>query len=435
MYRTMTALGAALAVSAATTAAAGAQGTYGTQGQSKQQQPQQPRGEAPKGKGGATVTIAGRKVSISAEFAKAFQELQAAVNANDTANIPVKLAAANAAAKTPEERYLAAQLRLKAATTSKNDAELSAALETMLATGIIPQEQLSVAYMTLGKSRFNLKQYDQAAAAFEKELQLNPGNSEALSLLARTRAVQGRQGDAVALLQTAIAKASAGGAKPPEDLYKRAVAVAYQAKLPVAAELARQWVAAYPSQASWNDALGIYRNLNQLDEGATLEVLRLARVVKVLKSASDYDRYAYRAITTGYPGEAKAVLAEGVAAGVVDPNKSPFKELIAEANAKSAGEQSTLASAAAKGLAAPTAKAAVATGDLLYGYGQYAKAAEVYRAALGKSGADPNLINLHLGMALAQAGDKAGATAAFRAVSGPRADLAKYWLIYLSTQP
>jgi len=433
VYRTMTALGAALAVSAASATAAGAQGAYGTQGQSKQQQ--QPRGEAPRAKSGATVTIAGRKVPISAEFAKAFQELQAAVDANDTATIQAKLTAANAAAKTPEERYLAAQLRLKAATTAKNDAELAAALDAMLATGIIPQEQLSVAYMTLGKSRFNLKQYDQAAAAFEKELQLNPGNGEALSLLARTRVAQGRQADAVALLQSAIGRASAGGAKPPEDLYKRAVAVAYQAKLPVAAELARQWVAAYPSQASWNDALGIYRNLNQLDEGATLEVLRLARVVKVLKSASDYDRYAYRAITTGFPGEAKAVLAEGVAAGVVDPGKSPFKELIAEANAKSAGEQATLAAAAAKGLAAPTAKAAVATGDLLYGYGQYAKAAEVYRAALGKPGADPNLINLHLGMALAQAGDKAGATAAFNAVSGPRADLAKYWLIYLSTRP
>jgi hypothetical protein len=34
-------------------------------------------------------------------------------------------------------------------------------------------------------------------------------------------------------------------------------------------------------------------------------------------------------------------------------------------------------------------------------------------------------------MALARAGDKAGATAAFNAVSGPRADIAKFWLAYL----
>jgi hypothetical protein len=37
-------------------------------------------------------------------------------------------------------------------------------------------------------------------------------------------------------------------------------------------------------------------------------------------------------------------------------------------------------------------------------------------------------------MALARAGDKAGATAALNAVTGPHAEIAKYWLTYLSTQ-
>ena len=122
------------------------------------------------------------------------------------------------------------------------------------------------------------------------------------------------------------------------------------------------------------------------------------------------------------------MLEEGIAAKAVDPNKSPFKEMIQQANAKSAGEAATLDGAAAKGLGASTAKAALAAGDLLYGYGQFAKAAELYRAALTKSGADASLINLHLGMALARSGDKAGATAALNAVTGARAEIAKYWL-------
>ena len=37
---------------------------------------------------------------------------------------------------------------------------------------------------------------------------------------------------------------------------------------------------------------------------------------------------------------------------------------------------------------------------------------------MGKPGVDPDLANLHLGMALARAGDKAGATAAFKSVGG-----------------
>jgi predicted Zn-dependent protease len=105
------------------------------------------------------------------------------------------------------------------------------------------------------------------------------------------------------------------------------------------------------------------------------------------------------------------------------------------AKAKSAGEAATLDSAAQKAVSGGTAKAALATGDLLYGYGEYAKAAEVYQAALNKSGADKEIINLHLGMALARAGDKAGATAALQAVTGARTEIAKYWLTYVSTLP
>jgi hypothetical protein len=56
-----------------------------------------------------------------------------------------------------------------------------------------------------------------------------------------------------------------------------------------------------------------------------LDLLRLARATGALKSEADYDRYAYVTLTTGYPGEANAVLGEGIKAGVVDVAKSPFK--------------------------------------------------------------------------------------------------------------
>ena len=71
-------------------------------------------------------------------------------------------------------------------------------------------------------------------------------------------------------------------------------------------------------------------------------------------------------------------------------------------------------------------------GDAYYGYGQYAEAAELYRAALQK-GADANIGNLRLGAALAQGRQRAQAEAAFRAVTGPGADLAQLWLLWLST--
>ena len=433
MTTTTRMLGIALAASTVISTPALAQeaGGYGTTN-TKQEQPKA-KGQEKPSRGGATTTIGNRQVKLSVAFAKSYQELLDAVNANDVAGTPAKVAAAHAAAKSADEHYLASQLELKAALAAKNEAAMGTALSAMIASGAAPQDQLGTLHLALGKILYNQKQFPQAVAEFEKTLQLEPGNAEATSLLAQTRLNSASPSDAVAMLRKSIAEKSAGGQKAPEELYKQALSAAYKAKLPEVVEISRQWAAAYPTPGNWSDAIRIYRNLHEVDDAATLDLLRLARAAGALKGEADYDRYAYAALIKGYPGEANAVLEEGIKAGAVDVSKSPFKEEIAQAKAKSAGEEATLDSAASKALAGGTAKQALATGDLLYGYGQYAKAADLYRAALKRPGADSNLINLHLGMALARSGDKAGATAALNAVTGSQVEIAKYWLAYVSS--
>ena len=436
MTRMTRMLGIALVASTALSTAAVAQREGGYRAPAAPPQTPQPRGEQEQSKaskGGATVMIGSKKVSLSAEFAKTYNELAKALEANASADVSAQVAAAHAAAKSPEEHYLAYQLQLKAAMGAKNETEMGKAVAGMLSTGVAPAELQGPLHLANGKVKYNQKQYAEAAAEFQKVLQLDPANAEAKNLFTQTQLNSASPADAVAMLQKSIAEQSAGGAKAPEALYKRALSAAYKAKLPAAVDISRQWVADYPTPANWSDAIRIYRNFHELDDAATLDLLRLARAAGALNGEADYDRYAYAALMKGYPGEAKTVLEEGIKAGVVNPEKSPFKEEIAQAKTKSAGEEASLDSSAKSALAGGTAKAALATGDLHYTYGQYAKAAELYRAALKKSGADANLINLHLGMALARSGDKAGATAALNAVTGPRADIAKYWLAYVST--
>ena len=372
-------------------------------------------------------------ITISPKAAKALQELQAAVNANDAVNIPARLAAAQAAAQTPQDRYAIGQLQLKAANAVKNPAGVVSALEAMLATGVAPQDRLPAIYSTLADAHLQLKQDDKAATALERLIALQPANLDAKLMLADTRKSQGRTAEAIALIQAAIAARTASGQKAKESWYKQAVALAYEKKLPTTLDLSRDWLAAYPTKANWRDALRIYRKLTTLDDAGMLDVLRLARVAGGMEEP-EYSEYAYAAIVRRYPGEARSVLEEGVAAGLVDRSKAPFAEMIAEAARTSVAEAASVDAAAKDGLVTPKASAALRMGDLLYGYGRYAEAAEIYRAGLGRSGADPSLMNLHLGMALARAGDKAGATAALKAVSGARAELAKFWLAYLASR-
>ena len=413
-----------LALAAAALAATAANAQYGAPPPQQQQSANQPPAppEAP------------RTLKVSKRAQRPFKELQDAVSANDVANIPAKLAAAQAVAQSKDEKFFVAQQQVKAAVNAKNQAAIAVGIEAMLASGGVEPAKAGPLYVELGNIHMQAKQHDQAAAAFERALAANPNNAEALALLGETRNSQGRANEAVGLFQRALQAKSAVGQKADENWYKRAIAIAYQAQLPSAMELSRQWVAAYPSPASWRDALRIYRRLGQPDQAGILDMLRLSRATGALDGDADFHSYAFLASEGSAAGEARAVIDEAVAAGKIDPNKKLFKEIIPILKANRELLREGLPAVEKNAMADPAARLATRVGEAYYGYGDYAKAAELYRAALTKTGADANMLNLHLGMALARAGDKAGATAALNKVTGPRAELAKYWLVYLATR-
>ena len=362
---------------------------------------------------------------------KAIVDLQTAVNANDYANVPAKVAAARAVAKTKEDRYIIAQLQLKAALAAKDNAGMAAAIDAVASSGYVDNAKSAQLYQSLGATLYNAKQFDQASAALEKALAANPNDSETLIMLGETRNAQGRKAEAVAQLQRAIQVTAAAGQKPREEVYKRALGLAYDGKLPVSGELARQWVTAYPGPESWRNAIAIYRNTTKPDVEGTLDLLRLMQTTGALNDGADYSLFASAAAEQGNYVEAQSVLDAGLAARIVDPTRPDFRDIISGLKAKPKLTDADLAEAVK---AAQTGTAMVRVGDRYFGLGQYDKAADLYRKGIAKGGVDANVANLHLGMALARSGDKAGATAAFNAVSGPRADIAKYWLLYLQTK-
>jgi tetratricopeptide (TPR) repeat protein len=379
--------------------------------------PQQPQ-QQPAQKGG---------VVPSAKARKALVELQTAVNANDTANIPAKIAAADAVASTKEDRYLIGELQLKAALASKNNAEMTAAVDKIANSGYEAPAQLSKLYAALGGSLFNAKQLDQAAAAYQKAASLDPRNTDVLLNLGETQFAQGRTPDAVATFQRAIQVDTGSGQKAPEAVYKRALSIAYDAKLPSAEEIAREWVSAYPSADSWHNAIAVYRNMSHPDEEGTLDLLRLMQAAGALTSPGDYSLFLQAAADQANYNEAQAVVDAGIAAKVINPADARFRGDIAALKTKAKATPADLETATRT---ATSAMALLRIGDRYYGMGDFPKAADLYRQAKAK-GVDPNLAELHLGMALARTGDKAGATAALSGVTGPLADIAKFWLVYV----
>jgi tetratricopeptide (TPR) repeat protein len=415
MKLTISALGIGLAAAAAPAAA-----QYSMPAPAPQQTVPQPQAEP-----------AQPQLRPSQGAMKAIVALQTAVKANDLANIPAKVAAAQAVAKTKDDKYIIGKLQVESALAAKDNNALSAGIETIAASGFIDSTKVSGLYMGLGNTFYNAKDFARAQAAFERAASLTPRDPEPLVNVAEARFSQGQKAEAVATFQRAIQTTIAAGQKPREGIYKRALGIAYDARLSNSAELGRQWVAAYPGPDSWSNSIAIYRNLTKQDVEGTLDLLRLMQATGALSSAVDYSLFANASAEQLNYNEAQAVLDAGIAAKVVDPASPLFRETVAGLKAK---PKATVADLVEGAKAAQSGMALLRIGDRYYGMGDYSKAVELYRQSMGKPGVDPNIANLHTGMALARAGDKAGATAAFNAVTGPRADIAKYWLLYLQTR-
>ena len=375
---------------------------------------------------------AGPKIKLSEKASKAVIALQSAVVANDTANFPALLAAAQTAARTNDDRYAIGQLWLRASVTAKDNAGIVSAIDQMIASGLTPADLAASLRFSQARIKYQAKDYASSAALLQQLLAANPGNSEALLLLAESHEAQGQGPMAVATIQKAMAARTASGQPIPQDWMRRAVSLAYKYKLPVVTTLATDWIRAYPDPTNIRDAVRIYAESSGLADSDQIDLFRLQRAANALKGESEYYRYANIALSKGLPGEAKAVLDEGFASRAIDRSRPVFREVYTVSSSKVAADKASLASSQSAALAGSAAKPAVATGDAYLGYGDYAKAAALYRASLGKTGADPSLSNLRLGIALALSGDKAGATAAFNAVTGARQQTASLWLAWLA---
>ncbi|HEX5183948.1 MAG TPA: hypothetical protein VFW19_12465 [Allosphingosinicella sp.] len=349
--------------------------------------------------------------------------LQGAIAARDYASAASALSAAQSAADSNDARYYVALLQFQLARETGNATMQAQAVESLIALGRMPQSQLGGLYALEGTNALSARDRARAEASYARALELAPSPEIALTL-AQLKIAGRKYGDAIALIGRAIALQKARGQAVPESWYRRDVELALSAPLvPQALILERDWIAAYPSPENWRDAILIYQDSAKPDPATAVDALRLQRLAKGLGGERDYMAAAQAFTAAGLPGEAKSVLEEGVATHMLDAHKPATRAAILAA---------TKAAAAARlRLARLRGTTSVAAGDQLLSFGDYAAAATAYQGALSKAGADPNLVNTRLGIALALAGRRTEAAAAFGAVTGLRADLASLWLVWL----
>lgn len=364
----------------------------------------------------------------------ALAEAQKLQTAGDLAGALAKANEAAAVAKTGDEKFVSSQILYGIAAAKKDDALLEQATRGMVDSGKAPEDLKKPLMRNLAAFAIQRKDYAGALAQFKSMSAAYPDDADITVSLAELYQANRQTPEAVATLQKAIAAKKASGQAVPETWYKRMLGIAYDSKrtdlaLPASLEL----VSAYPTKDNWRDSLIIFRDSSKLDDQATLDLMRLMRAAGALKGEADYYEYANSAYMKGFPGEAKAVIDEGIAIKALSPGKQAFAELSKLSGDKVAADKAALPKLTSQAKAAANGKLALATADAYLGYSDYAKAIDLYQVALAKGGVDANTVYTRLGIAQARGGMKAEAKATFSKVTGePRASIAKYWQTWLN---
>jgi len=370
---------------------------------------------------------------------KAAYDAQKAADAGDIPTALTNYNTAKAAMVSDDDKFMVGRIGYQIYQKNKDMALFEEAIDLMLASGKSSPEAQKQLYFAQGQIAYNKKDYAKAATAFKAAETAGSTDPDLVPLLVESTAQGGQTLQALNVLNEEIAKRQAAGQTAPPEWFQRGLAIGYKAK-PNPAEaaavgaatldLAKKWVAADPQPRNWNAALEIYSQQAKLGNDERTDVLRLLRAVGALQGDADYREYALD-VYLRFPNEAMQVLQEGNSKGLVNLTKGDAADVMGIVKGKVAADKASLPAADKSARAAATGKAALSTADAYVGYGEYAKAIDLYKIALAKGGVDAATVNLRMGWAQALSGDTAGAKTTFAAVTGPKKTVADFWVIHL----
>lgn len=398
-----------------------------TQRQRPQQQP--PAQPPATGQPGAPQ----RTYNLSRDEQAAVTPALQAAERSDWAATQAALPAAAAAARGADAKYVVGQIRLRLGIGLNDQAIQSQAIDELIASGgAQPSEMKGLLenQLQFATAAGNTAKAARAQAALDA---LNPNDPLRFLRQAQTRAAARDFAGAIGLYQQAMQQVQSSGQPVPPEWRRTIAGLAYQGRLPQASAYMREWLVATPSPQAWHDNLVVLSELGAANAALKLDIYRLMRAAGAMQNERDYIELGQAAGEARLIGEVQAVYQEGLSRNLITTNAAFARERLQAAAARATEDRASLAGERTAALAGSDGAAALRLGDAYYGYGDYRAAAELYRAAAGKSGVDAATVNTRLGAALALAGDRAGAEAAFRAVSGgSRGELAQLWLLWLS---
>lgn len=352
-----------------------------------------------------------------------------------------KLAIAEAAVKTGQDRLAAGQFAVQLGGFLEDTPMRARGIKNMIDSGMLEADKIPTFNFYLGNFAYAAKDYQGAIEPLTKAVQGNVSEDAAAEMLADAYNELKRPAEGLAALKMALDARKAAGGTAPEAWFRRANVVAYKNKLgPQAIEWSTLLVEMDPSPLNWLGAGQLAREFGGFGKEESLDLGRLF----LRSGAFDNDKqyvtrefieYVQAADPRRLPGETVKVIELGLSKGALETSDVFVSDSLSQAKGRIAADKASLVGLEKDARASADGKLAIATADAYLSYDNPAKAEELYQLALTKGGAiDKDRAMTRLGIAQVDQDKYDAAKASFAQVTGVRAPLAKLWSVYTASK-
>lgn len=338
--------------------------------------------------------------------------------------------------KTGYESYLIEHLRASAAIQAGDNEVAIKAVGAILASGRLPAtEQLKLVEAVVGMY-YRAKDYAKAVTWAQRYFKEGGSSPQMRTLLIQSLYLNNEFAAAAREIQADLQADDKSGQIPSEDRLQ--LLFSCYLKLNDAQNYIHameRMVAHYPKKEYWVDLIRRIEKKQGFAERLSLDVYRIKYATGNFGTVSDYMEMAQLAIQAGFPAEAKKVIEQGFAKGIlgIGAEAERHKRLRDMAVKNATEDQKTLAQAEAAATAAKVGNALVNTGFNYVILGQFDKGLAMMEQGIKKGGLKrPEDATLHLGVAYLMAGQKDKAQQILKGIQGSdgTADIARLWMIY-----
>lgn len=386
--------------------------------------------------------------TVRPEFGTPLQAAQALLNEGKAQEAMAKLDEAAAVPnRAPYENYVLARVRASAAQRLGNKALVVESLETSLDSSFVEKAEEARLIEALISLAWDLKDHARVIRWHERYVKAGGPNGGLQLLSIQSQAASGDTAGAAKALRARLDPAA--GPTPPESHLRLLLSYEQQLKDPGAAQTMERLAMAYPRPEYWSSMIFAAARSPTLEDRTLLEIYRLLRLTGNLKLPDLVEEMADLSMRVGLPGEAKTLLDEAQAAGLLSKPTPTLQKLQARVDKQVVADRAERKGAE---IAAPKA----ADGNALANVGwaalveqpQVAPVAEAERVVglleqgIAKGGLRrANEVRLHLGIAQLAAGRRdaarktLSALAAEAGATDPLAPAIQLWNRYASAPP